>query len=196
MLEIRTKTDEPAGPRTLTLPFELRCRSRLRATLDDGTEVALFLPRGTVLRGGDVLSASDGSTVGVRAADERVSTVRSEAADALLRAAYHLGNRHVPVEIAPGLLRYEHDHVLDDMVRGLGLVVEVELASFEPEGGAYGQPHSHTHGHEHDGHTHDGHTHDHDAHTHDHRPPHSHGASAHPFVRVHHGPTHDPSEDA
>ena len=160
MLEIRTRTDDEThdASASLILPFELRSRSRLRATLDDGREVALFLPRGTVLRGGDRLLASDGRVVIVRAAEERVSTARSEDPDALLRAAFHLGNRHVPVEIGRAMLRYEHDHVLDEMVRGLGLEIVVEHAPFEPEGGAYGghgplqSSHHHGHGHAH-GHT-------------------------------------------
>ncbi|MCB9603781.1 MAG: urease accessory protein UreE [Sandaracinus sp.] len=172
MLEIHTKTNGEASA-SLTLPFELRQRSRLRATLDDGREVALFLPRGTVLRGGDLLALSDGSVVLVRAADERVSTVRSDEPDALLRAAYHLGNRHVPVQIGLGMLRYEHDHVLDEMVVGLGLSVTVEDAPFEPEGGAYGghgHSHSHSHSHSHDG----GHGHA-DSHSHSHDGEHGHG---------------------
>ena len=168
MLEIRTRTDDEThdASASLILPFELRSRSRLRATLDDGREVALFLPRGTVLRGGDRLLASDGRVVIVRAAEERVSTARSEDPDALLRAAYHLGNRHVPVEIGRAMLRYEHDHVLDEMVRGLGLEIVVEHAPFEPEGGAYGHGHSHGHSHSHS-HSHD-HDDDHDGHSHSH----------------------------
>ena len=155
---IRIEHDAPAGATeaaTLTLPFELRQKSRLRARLDGGEEVALLLARGRVLRGGDKLLASDGRVIAVRAAAERVSTVRSADRDALLRGAYHLGNRHVPVQIGEGFLRYEHDHVLDDMVRGLGLEVAIEDASFEPEGGAYAHGHgergsTHGHGHDHD----------------------------------------------
>ena len=159
MLEIRQRHEGEAAPTaTLTLPFDLRQRSRLRATLDDGREVGLFLPRGTVLRGDDQLLAADGTVVEVRAADETVSTVRAPV-QRLLRAAYHLGNRHVPLQIGEGWLRYGHDHVLDDMVRGLGLEVSCEQAPFEPEGGAYGGGHSHGHSHDHDhghGHSHDG----------------------------------------
>jgi len=130
---------------TLTLPFELRQKSRLRARLDDGEEVALLLPRGRVLRGGDVLRATDGRAVLVRAAAERVSTATASDAVALARAAYHLGNRHMPLQVGAGFLRYQADHVLDDMVRGLGLVVTSEDAPFEPEAGAYGE-HEYAHG--------------------------------------------------
>jgi len=130
----------PGSPHqaTLTLPFDLRQKSRLRVRLDDGQDAALNLPRGRVLRGGDLLCADDGTVVLVRAAAEEVSTVTAESPTALARAAYHLGNRHVPVQIGAGFLRYGHDHVLDDMVRALGVSVRVEQAAFEPEGGAYG----------------------------------------------------------
>jgi len=142
----------------LTLPFELRQRSRLRARLDGGDEVALLLPRGRVLRDGDLVTASDGFVVRVRAAKEQVSTVTGADAVALTRGAYHLGNRHVPMQVGAGFLRYQRDHVLDEMVRGLGLVVLAEDAPFEPEAGAYGDHeyahggragHGHGHGHSH-----------------------------------------------
>jgi urease accessory protein len=140
----------------LVLPFELRQKSRLRARLASGLEVGLFLERGIVLRGGDLLLAEDGTIVEVVAALETVSTVRDPEATRLARAGYHLGNRHVPVEIGNGWLRYGHDHVLDDMVRGLGLTVIVEQAPFEPEAGAYGHSHSHEHGdHRDHGHSHE-----------------------------------------
>jgi len=140
---------------SLTLPFELRCRSRLRARLDDGREAALFLPRGEVLRGGDLLQAEDGTAVRVVAAPEPVSTARADDPLLLTRAAYHLGNRHVALQVDQGCLRYLHDHVLDDMVRSLGLQVGIEQAPFEPEPGAYrdaqlngnGHGHEQTHGH-------------------------------------------------
>ncbi|AOV15989.1 urease accessory protein UreE [Acidihalobacter aeolianus] len=140
---------DAAADATLTLPFELRQRSRLRAHLDDGGEVGLFLPRGGVLRHGDRLRAADGRVVEVRAAPETVSTARAASRLDLLRAAYHLGNRHVPLQVAEDWLRYAHDHVLDDMVRGLGLEVAVEQAPFEPEAGAYGGGHGHGHQHGH-----------------------------------------------
>ena len=121
----------------LVLPFELRSRSRLRTRLASGEEVAVALPRGEILRDGDRLRASDGRIVEVRAAAETVSTARGGDAQALVRAAYHLGNRHVALQLGEGWLRYSHDHVLDDLVARLGLQVTVEQAPFEPEAGAY-----------------------------------------------------------
>jgi len=148
----------------LVLPFELRQKSRLRARLESGVEVGLFLERGIVLRGGDLLRADDGTVIEVVAALETVSAVRDSDATRLARAGYHLGNRHVPVEIGQGWLRYGHDHVLDDMVRGLGLEVRVEEAPFEPEGGAYGHSHGaggHAHGRSYAGNHEHRHSHDH-----------------------------------
>ena len=135
--------------KTLTLPFELRQKSRLKAELNDGTQVGLMLQRGRVLRGGDCLRAEDGSVISVEAASEQVSTVQHEDPWMIARASYHLGNRHVPLQIGEGWLRYQHDHVLDDMVKGLGLEVISESAPFEPESGAYGE-HTHSHSHHHD----------------------------------------------
>jgi urease accessory protein len=167
MLEIRERVDDslcaraPEGaPRqatelTLTLPFEDRQRSRLRVTLSSGEHATLALPRGGVLRGGDVLRLSDGRVVAVVAAEESVSTARSAVPRTLLCAAYHLGNRHIPLEIGEGYVRYLHDHVLDAMVRELGLSVSADQAPFEPEGGAYsatrGAASSHHHHHHHTG---------------------------------------------
>jgi urease accessory protein len=131
----------------VTLPFELRKRSRLRTRLDSGEEVALVLERGQILRGGDLLLAEDGQAVEIVAAPETLSVVTCPDPWQLARAAYHLGNRHVSLQIGPGWLRYQHDHVLDDMVRGLGLEVSIEQTPFEPEAGAYAAA-SHSHGHE------------------------------------------------
>jgi urease accessory protein len=122
----------------------------MRAVLDNGEEAGLFLERGSILRDGDLLLADDGRVVKVEAAQETVSTVRTDDGLMLARASYHLGNRHVPLQIGPGWLRYCHDHVLDDMVRGFGLAVSVEQAAFEPEGGAYVTSHAHSHPHSHD----------------------------------------------
>jgi urease accessory protein len=132
---------------TLTLPFDLRQKSRLRTRLDSGEDVGLFLPRGTVLRHGDRLRATGGLVVEVRAAPEAVSTARTDDPLLLARAAYHLGNRHVALQLGSGWLRYLHDHVLDGMVRELGLTVIGEQAPFEPEAGAFGG--SDRPGHEH-----------------------------------------------
>ena len=157
MLTIRKLAENrsgDAGSFDLTLTFDERKKSRLRTRLDDGTEVALLLERGTILRGDDVLVTDDGQLVRVRAAPELVSTVRAPDARALARAAYHLGNRHVPLQVGEGWVRYEHDHVLDDLAAALGLDVVVELASFEPEAGSYAgrgaSAHHHEHGHEHE----------------------------------------------
>ena len=152
MIEIHevagTNTTAPPGADIigyLTLPYELRQKSRLRTALDDGTEIGLFLSRGTVLRHGDLLSTTEGAMIEVRAAAEKVSTILSRNPLLLMRAAYHLGNRHVPLQIGADYLRYRHDHVLDDMLRKMGLSVSVEQAPFEPESGAYGGQHSHPH---------------------------------------------------
>lgn len=130
---------------SLTLPFELRQRSRQRAQLDSGEEVALYLPRGTRLCHGDRLVSDDGLVVEIRAAQEQVSTLCCDDALQLARACYHLGNRHVALQIGAGWARYLHDHVLDDMLHGLGLDVEVKRLPFEPEPGAYHSSHHHTH---------------------------------------------------
>jgi len=161
-----------AADHSVTLPFVLRQKSRLRADLDGGGEVAIYLSRGHVMRQGDLLLADDGSVVEVRAADETVSTVTASDALQLLRGAYHLGNRHVPLQVSDGFVRYQHDHVLDDMVRELGLSVKVEQAPFEPEGGAYGGGHSHGDGDDGD----DGHD---GEHGHDHGHDHGHGHHHH-----------------
>ncbi len=123
---------------TLTLAFGDRRRSRLRARLDDGREVALLLPRGSRLLDGDRLRDETGAlVVAVRAAEETLSWVGAEDPLLLARAAYHLGNRHVPVQIGPGWLAYEHDHVLDGMIEEMGLAVTTRKAPFEPEAGGY-----------------------------------------------------------
>ncbi len=141
-LQITERLREPVDAQTtLTLPFEQRQKSRLRIRLDNGQDAGLFLPRGTVLRHGDRLRATSGLVVEVRAAPEAVSTARADDALLLARAAYHLGNRHVALQLGPGWLRYPHDHVLDNMARELGLTVNREQAPFEPEAGAYGGGH-------------------------------------------------------
>jgi urease accessory protein len=149
MLLIETFAPADAVPaETLTLTFELRAKCRLRTRLDSGEEVGLFLPRGTILRGGDLLAGKDGRVVAVRSAPERVIEARSTDALLIARAAYHLGNRHVAVEVQPGLLRLAADHVLAQMLVGLGLDVRETQAPFEPEAGAYGgHPAHHTHAH-------------------------------------------------
>lgn len=141
--------------REVELPFEARQKSRHRCETRCGLALGWILPRGRVLADGDVLLANDGSGVRVIAAAESVSEVNSEDALLLMRAAYHLGNRHVPLQIDAGRLRYQHDHVLDDMLAGLGLAVRHNLAPFHPESGAYHSASSHSaHHHDHDGHQH------------------------------------------
>lgn len=125
----------------LPLPFERRQRSRLRTFLDNGEEIGLCLPRGSVLRDGDLLGSEDGAIVVVRAAPEVISVASTSDSLLLARACYHMGNRHVPLQIEKAALRYERDHVLDSMLRQLGLSVAWEEAPFEPEAGAYDHHH-------------------------------------------------------
>ena len=162
----RLHDPQPAVDR-LVLPFELRQKSRMRCRLGSGQEAGVVLDRGTLLRGGDLLRATDGRVIEVVAAPETVTVVRTNNPWQLARAAYHLGNRHVPVQLGKGWLRYVHDHVLDDMLHGLGFELDVEVLPFEPEGGAYAHA-----GHSHAGHSHhahdDDHGHDHDHGTHEH----------------------------
>lgn len=127
----------------LVLPFELRQKSRLRTRLASGEEMGLFLERGSVLRGGDYLKSNDGRVIRVVAAPEEVLKVTCVSLQELSRAAYHLGNRHVPVQIGDGWLRLGADHVLADMLYLLGAQVTPEIAPFEPESGAYGGGHKH-----------------------------------------------------
>lgn len=156
MIQLTQKIIGPASADTsVTLPLHQRIKSRLRVTLDDGRDAGVLLERGATLKDGDLLSGEEGIIVQVRAADEMLSIVRSDDPLLLARACYHLGNRHMSIQIAPGELRYQHDHVLDDMLRGLGLVVTVEQAPFEPEPGAYGGSiDGHGHGHHHPEHDH------------------------------------------
>jgi urease accessory protein len=164
---VPTETAEASG--VVTLGFADRRRSRMRIHLDDGREAALMLPRGTILHDGDRLrDPESGVVVSVRAADQTLSFVHAAGAVALARAAYHLGNRHIPVQVGAGWLAYEHDHVLDQMVEELGLAVEAHFAPFEPEAGGYrhgaasGHSHGRAHGHEHEHDHHERHEHHHE----------------------------------
>jgi len=166
MLELVEKADHGSTiADTVTLSFELRQKSRQRVRLDSGQTAALLLPPGTVLADGDRLRASDGTTIGVCAAIETVSTARSDDPRHLARACYHLGNRHVRLEIGAGWVRYQPDHVLDDMVRALGLAVAHESARFEPERGAY---HRHAQAHDDGAFAQESHHHHHASHGHRH----------------------------
>lgn len=161
MLRVERRVQEGTPTDVLSLPYDERKKSRLRARAESGREVAIVLERGSTLRNGDLLAAEGGEILLVRAAAESVSDVTSADAVLLAKAAYHLGNRHVPLQIERGALRYQHDHVLDDMVGALGLLVTPRTAAFEPEGGAYAGGHSHSHGSS-EGHTHShGHGHSH-----------------------------------
>lgn len=131
---------------TLSLTFAQRQKSRAKAASESGREVAWFLPRGHVLADGDCLKAQDGSLVCIIAAAETVSEVSCDNPLLLSRAAYHLGNRHVPLQIDAGRLRYQHDHVLDAMLTGLGLRVDCVQQPFHPEPGAYHSHAVHAHG--------------------------------------------------
>jgi urease accessory protein len=141
---------------TVTLDWDTRQKSRFDFTDSNGRHVGVFLARGTVVRGGDVLVAEDGSFIRVIAADQPVLTITACTQHGtpfdLTRAAYHLGNRHVPIELKPDHLKIEPDHVLADMLRSMHLVVNETNAPFEPEGGAYAS--SHGHAHDHHGHDH------------------------------------------
>lgn len=168
---------------TVSLDWDVRQKSRFDATDSQGRALGVFLPRGAVVRGGDVLVAEDGSLIAVQAAPQPVLVVTTckehGSAFDLVRAAYHLGNRHVPLELKPDHLKLEPDHVLADLLRQMHLTVTDAQAPFEPESGAYapgatagGHDHGHsqTHDHAHDhgqahGHTHGpgcGHDHSHD----------------------------------
>jgi urease accessory protein len=176
---------------TVELDWDVRQKSRFDTVDSQGRRIGVFLPRGTAVRGGDVLVAEDGSLIKVVAAPQAVLVITHCTQHGtpfdLTRAAYHLGNRHVPIELKPDHLKIEPDHVLAAMLRSMHLIVREADAAFEPEGGAYG---AHGGGHEHDhGHSHGtapvgpvlhpdayggghGHSHDH-GHAHDHS--HSHG---------------------
>lgn len=169
---------------TVELDWDVRQKSRFETTDSTGRKLGVFLPRGTVVRGGDVLVAEDGSLVRVLAAPQPVLVIthckEHGSPFDLMRAAYHLGNRHVAIELRPDHLKIEPDHVLADMLRSMHLTVREASEAFEPEGGAYGahggHGHHHVHEHSHD----DGHDHNHDdGHDHNHDDGHDHGHGHH-----------------
>ena len=121
----------------LVLPFDARRKSRLLARLDSGDEIGYVLPPGTVLHDGDKLAVTDGAVIEIVAAAEPLLEVQAPDARSLARAAYHIGNRHVPLEIGDGVIRLQRDHVLADMLIGLGCTVRTLEAPFDPESGAY-----------------------------------------------------------
>jgi urease accessory protein len=149
MLILNQRTSAPATD-SVALAYDERKRSRLKVTLASGREAGIFLERGDHLHGGDRLAAEDGSVVvDILAAPEKLIEAIADTPLLFARAAYHLGNRHVPVQILPaaqgGTLRFQTDHVLADMVRGLGCVVRDTEAPFQPESGAYGAHGGHHH---------------------------------------------------
>ena len=132
-----------AATEQLVLLFDLRSKSRLRTRLKSGEEIGLFLPPGTLLRGGMRLESNDGRIVEVIADQEPLLEARCTDSVLLARAAYHLGNRHVAVEVGDGWLRLQPDKVLGDMLLGLGVELHAISAPFEPEAGAYSHAHQH-----------------------------------------------------
>jgi urease accessory protein len=163
---------------TVVLNFDDRHRRRMAMTGTRGFEFLLDLEEAVALRGGDALVLEDARLVEVVAAPEPLIEIRGADPQHLVRIAWHLGNRHLPTQIVGKGLRIRKDHVIEDMVRGLGArVIDIE-APFDPEGGAYsGDGHGHGHaspahprhdhsdGHEHHHHTeHCGHDHAHDHH--------------------------------
>ena len=166
---------------SVSLDWDVRQKSRFQVEDSSGRVLSVFLQRGHVVRGGDVLVADDGSLVRIEAAPQallRITTCPQHGTPFdLIRAAYHLGNRHVPIELKPDHLQIEPDTVLADMLRSMHLIVNKVDEAFEPEGGAYGAHHGGS-GHSHD----DGHDHDHahapasqHAHEHGHEHTHVHG---------------------
>lgn len=138
-------SDDSSPDDALTLTHDQRQKSRLRVETDTGLDAGVFLPRRSSLRPGDRLQAEDGRIVVIRAKPEPISVAVTDNPGLLARACYHLGNRHVALEIRAGELRYLQDHVLDEMVRQLGLGVHHDETGFEPEPGAYHAGHSHGH---------------------------------------------------
>src|SRR5450830_542589 len=148
MLTLHTKLG-PGDERTpfaqLVLPYDQREKCRLRAVLSNGDEVAVFTVRGTVLRDGERMTGPEGQVVQIVSAREPTYKVTCADAHALLRCAFHLGNRHTQAQVGDGFLRIRADAVLKDMLAGLGARVEEQMAAFEPESGAYGGGHGHHH---------------------------------------------------
>ena len=168
------------------LDWEVRQKSRFEAADSLGRQLGVFLPRGTLVRGGDVLVAEDGSLIRVVAAPQPVLVITHCSVHGapfdLLRAAYHLGNRHVPIELKPDHLKIEPDHVLAAMLRAMHLIVTEQTTAFEPEGGAYGaqteHQHQHQGGHGHAPAPHDP-AHEHDLNPHEHDDGHTHDGHGH-----------------
>jgi urease accessory protein len=138
----------------LTLDFDARHRRRIRLTTDQGEDILLDLPKAVAMADGDGLQLDDGRLLKVQAAAELLVEVRGKDPDQLIRLAWHLGNRHLPTEIRHQALRLRPDHVIEDMLRGLGADLVRVQAAFQPESGAY-SGHAHHHNHDHRGHHHE-----------------------------------------
>jgi urease accessory protein len=178
---------------TVTLDHEGRHRRRVALKGDRGLDFLLDLDKAAVLNDGDAVKLEDGRLVQVRAAPQPLLEVRAENPLRLLKVAYHVGNRHASAEVTADALYIEDDHVLSEMVRGLGCTVTPVMRAFQPERGAYDHECGHDHGHHHHGHGHDhGHHHDdHDhGHAHGHEHAHAHGEHAHKHGEAH-GHDHD-----
>jgi urease accessory protein len=145
MINLFSKTDcSDVIDEFLILPFDIRQKSRFRAKTESGKDVGVMIERGGVLRGGDVLLSDDGEVkVQIIAAAQSVMTVKAKNQKQLMRAAYHLGNRHVPLQVDQDWLRLEEDYVLKNMLIAMGVEVINEKAPFEPESGAYVGGHHH-----------------------------------------------------
>jgi urease accessory protein len=142
--KVSARSNEASLP-NLTLPYDLRRKTRQLVRLDDGEEIGLLLAPGTVLKDGDILESTEGDRVRVVAAAESILFVTASDSEKLARAAYHLGNRHIPVEIGTGFLRLEADPVLLEMLKRIDVRVEERKETFNPETGAYGGGHRHGH---------------------------------------------------
>lgn len=161
---------------SVRLDHDQRTRRRMVYTTEAGRPILLDMPRPVRLRDGDMLRLEDSSLVRVDAMAEALVEITAPSTAALVRIAWHLGNRHLPTQLLPGenggSLRIRHDHVIVEMVQGLGGTCEPALAPFDPEGGAYAEggagTHGHHHHHDHDDHDCDHHAHDHGQHSHDH----------------------------
>ncbi|MGY2572547.1 urease accessory protein UreE [Vibrio sp. C8] len=178
MLKVVGRSDHFHGAvlDNVVLPYALRQKGRFRTASQSGLDVGVFLPRGDVLKHGDYLHTECGQVLVVVAEKEAVVTAKTDDWETFAKACYHMGNRHVPMAIGQCWLRFQPDHVLQEMVEMMGLVCEAQMAEFTPENGAYhGSGKGHHHGHEHD------HSHEHEQHDHDygdsHGDSHSHGHS-------------------
>ena len=139
--------DPASASDRVVLDYDSRHRRRIVLYGEAGTVVLLDLSEAAHLRDGDALQGEDESLVLVAAAPEQLVEIRAGSQAELIRIAWHLGNRHLPTQLLPDALRIRADHVIEEMVRGLGGTIAHVEAPFDPEGGAYG--HGAVHGHAH-----------------------------------------------